>query len=661
MKRLISLTLILLATFVSSHASHLTPHVSYADGAITIDGDPMAWTLKTDGSQYAWVTDRYAWGQVYYDPAPVTVNVDRRQQDDDLVETYTFTNSSTEKVTLKNVGIYTPFNDNYPNAKTCMTSRCNAHIWPGGRAAWVNALRMSGKGPHLGLMVTEGEITDYDVWERGSDKGMSNFRGVLALCPPDMTLAPGKSYRLTWRLFAHNGDDFEKQLLRRGGTVVTSDKYVYALGETARVSFTTAKGTKTISRKLTQTGEVRVDYKGAHALLLAISSERELMDKRVRFILDHQQFNRPGDPRDGAFMIYDNEGDSILTSAGRRSDLSEGRERIGMGIMLAAYALRERGERREERGERVVEGTRYGGTEVRELTAALHRYAQFVRKQLQATDYYTKSDVKGGKDRGYNYAWVADFYFRMALLTLDSDATLARQYALDGYGTLRALYRHFGYGFYCIDYPVLTGLDALAKTGLLNEMQFLLYDFQQTGDIFVKNGLNFPAFEVNYEQSIIAPAVQFLCELYLVTGNKRYLLGAQLMMPALEALGGQQPSYRMHEIAIRHWDGYWFGKRQTYGDVFPHYWSCITAAAYHRYAQATERSDYQQRAEQIVRGNLSLFFEDGRATCAFVSPRRVNGETAHYADVLANDQDWALMWYLLVNDRTYSVPRRTSL
>ena len=52
--------------------------------------------------------------------------------------------------------------------------------------------------------------------------------------------------------------------------------------------------------------------------------------------------------------------------------------------------------------------------------------------------------------------------------------------------------------------------------------------------------------------------------------------------------------------------------------------------------------------------------EDGRATCAFVSPRRVNGETAHYADVLANDQDWALMWYLLVNDRTYSVPRRTS-
>ena len=162
MKRLISLTL-LLATFVSSHASHLTPHVSYADGAITIDGDPMVWTLKTDGSQYAWVTDRYAWGQVYYDPAPVTVNVDRRQQDDDLVETYTFTNSSTEKVTLKNVGIYTPFNDNYPNAKTCMTSRCNAHIWPGGRAAWVNALRMSGKGPHLGLMVTEGEITDYDV------------------------------------------------------------------------------------------------------------------------------------------------------------------------------------------------------------------------------------------------------------------------------------------------------------------------------------------------------------------------------------------------------------------------------------------------------------------------------------------------------------------
>ena len=593
---------------------------------IHIGDDPMEWLLKTDGTQYAWVTEQYHWGKCYYDAdGGITVKSERRQEGDNIVETYTFTNTTKKRVTVKNIGIYTPFNDNYPDAKTCMTSRCNVHIWPGGKAAYVNAMRMNGVGPHLGLMVTEGEIVDYDVWERGAKKGMSNFRGVFALCPPDMTLKPRQSYRLQWRLFAHNGADFDEQLLRQGGMIARSDRYVYAVGETARVEFVTAKGTKTVTRKIAE-GDNRVEYKGTHALLLGISGERELMEKRIQFILDHQQMMNPEDPRFGAFMCYDNEGDSIVTNY-TRSDLDEGRERVGMGILLAAYGLNDKGEMRNEK-----------------LATALERYAKFVREKMQQEDYTTGSSVvRKSKNRGYNYPWVADFYFRMALLTGN------KRYALDGYATLQALYRNFGYGFYCIDYPVITGLKALEQAGLDFERHQLLYDFKATADIFMKNGLDFPKFEVNYEQSIIAPAVQFLCEVYQITGAKQYLDGAKKMMPALEALQWHQPSYHMNEIAIRHWDGYWFGKRQTYGDVYPHYWSCITAAAFHRFAQCTGDNSYQLRAEQTVRNNLSLFFEDGKATCAFVYPHRVNGDTAKYADAYANDQDWALMYWLLVN------------
>ena len=636
----IKLYLLLTALLLTLSAD--AQQVTFENGQLSIAGEKMPWLLQTDGSQYPWVTDKYQWGKVYFTVSDnnnkvsdkdITVKTERRQNGDDLVETFTLTNTSKQKVMLKDIGIYTPFNDNYPEAKTCMEARCNVHIWPGGTAAYVTARRMDGQGPCLALMVTEGAITDYDVWERGSNKGMSNFRGVFALCPPDMTLKPGQSYRLSWRLFAHNGNDFDEQLLRRGGTIVRSEKYVYAVGETARVDFVTGKGTKTISQKITSTGEQRVEHKGAHALLLGISGERELLEKRIQFILDHQQMQVKDDPRYGAFMVYDNEGDSILTTY-TRSDLDEGRERVGMGILLAAYGLNDKGEMKNNK-----------------LATALERYAKFVREKIQQPDYTTGSSVmRKSKNRGYNYAWVADFYFRMALLTGN------KQYALDGIGTLRALYRQFGYGFYCIDYPVTTGLKALEQAGMDFERQQLLQDFCTTADVLVKNGLNFPKFEVNYEQSIIAPAVQFLCEVYQATGNKRYLTAAQKMLPALEALQWHQPSYRMNEIAIRHWDGYWFGKRQTYGDVYPHYWSAITAAAYHRYAQCIADSDpeaaadYQRRAEQCVRGNLSLFFEDGRATCAFVMPRRVNGEAAHYADAYANDQDWALMFYFLVNE-----------
>ena len=604
--------------------------VTFQGAQLRIEGDSMNWLLMTDGSQYKWVDSTYQWGHTYYEAdGSIDIKKERRQEGDDIVETYIFTNTSKQDVTMKNIGIYIPFNDNYPDAKTCMTSRCNVHIWPGGKAAYVEALRMSGVGPHLGLIVTEGEITDYDVWERGSKKGMSNFRGVMALCPPDMTLNPGQSYRLTWRIFAHQGRDFFNQQLKRGGTSVSSRKYVYNVGETAHVDFITANGSKVIEKKISDTGEYRVEYNGSYALLLGISSEEELIRKRIRFILEHQQMNDKNDPRYGAFMVYDNEGDSILTNY-TRSDLDEGRERVGMGILLAEYCRQHPDD---------------------SIQQALVRYATFIREKLQQRDYTTTSSVsRKVKDRGYNYAWVADFYFRMYLLTGN------RQYALDGYGTMQALYRRFGYGFYCIDYPVTTGLKALEMAGLNAERDTLLNGFRQTADIFVKNGLDFPKFEVNYEQSIIAPAVQFLFEVYLATGEDRYFESAYQMLPAMGALNGTQPSYRMHQIAIRHWDGYWFGKRQTYGDVFPHYWSCITAAAYYYYNKAWPvyykekgSTPFLTRAMDIVRNNLSLFSEDGRATCAFVMPRRVNGEAAHYADAYANDQDWALLFYLIVN------------
>ncbi len=93
-----------------------------------------------------------------------------------------------------------------------------------------------------------------------------------------MTLKPRQSYRLQWRLFAHNGADFDEQLLRQGGMIARSDRYVYAVGDTARVEFVTAKGTKTVTRKIAE-GDNRVEYKGTHALLLGISGERELMEK----------------------------------------------------------------------------------------------------------------------------------------------------------------------------------------------------------------------------------------------------------------------------------------------------------------------------------------------------------------------------------------------
>jgi hypothetical protein len=241
--------------------------------------------------------------------------------------------------------------------------------------------------------------------------------------------------------------------------------------------------------------------------------------------------------------------------------------------------------------------------------------------------------------------WVAMFYFEMYKITGN------RQFATDGYETLQAMYWQFGYGFYAIHFPVRLGLQTLKEAGMTAEYEDLKTDFLQTGDIFIKNGLNYPKHEVNYEQSIVAPAVSFLAQLYLETGIQKYLDEAQRQLPVLEAFNGQQPSYHLNGIAIRHWNGYWFGKREMFGDTYPYYWSVLTGEAFHYYALCIGDSTCQRRAESIVRNNLCLFSENGKASCAYLYPSKVNGTKAQFYDPYANDQGWALVSYLTVNNK----------
>ncbi len=662
--RKLTFTLLLLALSTYGAAKGILYTTDAATGAIAtmaIDGDPsgMNWVLSPDGKQYPWVTAKYGWGLGYltvngevkewgatpprmmkgnlsYDMGSVVVLVRRDLRDGELQERYTFKNVGKAPLSITDCGIYTPWNDNYPSTAACLTNRCNAHIWAGDNAAYVCALRMGAPlhnqngddNSGIGMVLTEGSLDDYEVWQRGHDMGKSNFRGVMAMHVPDMKLKPGGSYTVGWSVFEHQGKaDFFSMLRQHGSPVVACDKYVCQLGDTVNL-YVNGSRAKTIVAD--SPGERRIDIgygkgKTTHANILVVSNYDSLVSRRVRFILDHQQMNDTADARYGAFMVYDNETHSIYKNdrIPKRSDTDEGRERVGMGVLLAEYCLRHHDER---------------------LETSLIRYARFIRTKLQTSDYttYSQAGVRN-KVRGYNYAWISDFYFLMY------DVTGDRQYALDGFHTLQALFRRFDHGFYCIDYPVITGIRALREAGLTAECDTLMADFGRVADNYIANGLNFPKFEVNFEQSIVAPAVQFLLEYYIISKDKRYLDSARLMMPVAENFCGLQPHYRMHEIAIRHWDGYWFGKRQTYGDVFPHYWSAINGMAYHYYSIATGDKSYGRRAEEVVRNNLANFFEDGSASCAFVFPKRVNGSAAHYADAFANDQDWALVFYLRLN------------
>ncbi len=97
----------------------------------------------------------------------------------------------------------------------------------------------------------------------------------------------------------------------------------------------------------------------------------------------------------------------------------------------------------------------------------------------------------------------------------------------------------------------------------------------------------YPASKVNYEQSIVAPAADILLSVYALTKEERYLTAAERQIQILELFNGMQPDYHLYEVAIRHWDGYWFGKRRYFGDTFPHYWSALTGNVFELYGRPT--------------------------------------------------------------------------
>ena len=63
----------------------------------------------------------------------------------------------------------------------------------------------------------------------------------------------------------------------------------------------------------------------------------------------------------------------------------------------------------------------------------------------------------------------------------------------------------------------------------------------------------------------------------------------------LSAFAADQPDVRLRHMPIRHWDGYWFGGLRMWGDVFPHYWSILSAAIYLGLAGRPRRAGTHRR------------------------------------------------------------------
>ena len=593
--------------------------------------------------------------ETVYQVGPIRVNrVCTLGEDGRMGERISFVNETDKKVEFDNIGVYVPFNDNYPDAETCVSRRCNAHIWCGGDLTHVNCLRMGGEPPHLGLVATEGRFFDYGLEGRGLIGTSSNARGDIILYPEIPEIPAKGQVALAWELFWHSGwDEFMENVKRSSpAPVVEAKEYVINakrledgkllidpndfnftvenLSEPAELRVSTdGKPLKfkcdgecvAMMEAPAEPGEFRFDFslKGKTSIvnILIVNPPEELLAARVEFIIENQRETTPGLDWTGAFLIYDNETKTQIRGSG---DYNEGRERVGMGVLLAKW-------QQSHPSPKIME--------------ALLSYHEFVRRLLQNKEYDVFNSPSEKHCREYNYIWVAQFHLELF------KATGEKRFLDDMTGTLAAFYRK-GHHFYAIGIPIVESLDALDKAGMREDRGILLANYRKQAEVIIENGIGYPVHEVNYEQTIVGPATTFLLQMFIATKDKRYLLETQKHLKCLEAFNGRQPDHHLYEIAVRHWDGWWFAKRPLWGDTFPHYWSTVSGIAFWRYWQATGDVDYLEKAKKIVKGNLSLFSGDGSASCAYLYPLLLNGHPGKYYDAYANDQDWALVNYLTV-------------
>ena len=621
-------------------------------------GFVTALRLNADKDAMNWCAADGAWGKIHasdvrtlcvtetedamtaeYETPKFTVTVTRGFAGANFRETVTVTNRTDTVITVTpdNFGIELPWNDRYTNADECMVHHCHAHIWCGHRTAWVNALKMGPSEQNLGLVLTEGALDCYS-----QDGCKSNNRGVFIFHAEPFMLKKGGSYTLSWEIFPHRGtQDFLARLAAYPNTVsVTAEHYTVFDGEKIRLTVKPVNGVCPVLSEHgtefsgkwengTLTAELALPV-GEHRILIDAGDTRtwtdvtvmpsfgQLLRDRVRFILTHQQCNDPESPLYGAFLIYDNETENTYFDFSN-PDHNACRERLNIAFLLLKYLQMH---------------------EDAELRAALMRFSDFIFREIYDAETGEVFNTIGkcrDQLRLYNAPGVmllfAEFY------NATGDTAYLRH-------IVRLAEQYYGIGgkkCYANGVAIFKVLTAFERAGLTEEKAKMREFFRLHVENIIGNGLSYPKHEVNYEQTIVTPAVNHISEMGLFEADaERYKAEAKKHLACLERFNGMQPSAHLYEIALRYWDGYWFGKRRTFGDTLPHHLSCLTARAYVAYAKLTGEKEWLAKAEECLRNCMMLERPNARGAAAYIYPYTLNGVRGQFYDPWSNDQDLIL-------------------
>lgn len=578
-----------------------------------------------------------------YRLGPIQAEVRRTVTAEGLDESYVFTNVATYPVYFLrgHLGILATFNDSYAPASVSETKRCHAHLWCGGENSWVRALKMGPYPTELALVLRKGDLDAYSV--RRIFAEMSNDRGDFVLHPAPFHLKAGESKTIAWRIVAYPAGRFDEALLRNGGAKIAFRQETIFPNETFEVDVTGPDGRTTHHSRKPDHGVGVYDFafdvggRTAKARGYCAPKFEDLLRARIDFIVKKQQCLEKDSPLHGAYLIWDSEDNAPYFDYLWR-DHNACRERLVMALTVARWLQRNPDP---------------------EVRRSLELFEQFVLREFFDAKTCTVYDTIGRDPkykRLYNAPNLVQFWRELYFLKKDPRYLDYIEKSILDY------YRLGGAKFY----P--NGCDFSSELVMLEQAGRSLPELRAAVKRHVANvtanGIHYPEHEVRFEQTIATPAVSILAQYYrLVEKDPAVRAALEANFDILSRFQGNQPDHKLGETAIRHWDGYWFGKNHLYGDTL-HQHSTITARAFLQYAAATGDARPLARAERCLRNCLYMFRPDGAATCAYVLPLTVTmlnrdgsllraARRGECADPFVNDMDTAL--YLAMRSGLFGV------
>lgn len=577
-----------------------------------------------------------------YKSDDIAVTVTRYfNENGNLVENFIIKNISGTVVCInrENLGIETPFDCDLVVAPEALTQHCNAHIWCGHNICWANALKMGDSQVNLGLYLTKGAIESYD-----QNNTVGKSRGTFVLGIESMLLNPQDEYEIEWELFCHKGtDDFFSKIKKYENYIGIKAKH-YTVFENEPIEFVVLPTSEnvpviTLNEEKINAEKCENGYKiiynpkkmGEHKFKINVGensttvkfnvkiSFKELLENRIHFIIKNQQCLDPKSPLYGAFLVYDNELDSMYFDY-KNGDHNACRERMNIPLLLMKYLQVK------------------NDPEVRK---AMDLYMNFVfREFYEETTGEVFNTIGKNRDalRLYNAPGVMLLFCEMYFVTRDEKYLEHIMKLAEKYYTIG------GEKCYANGLAIGKNIKAFRIAGKEKEAERLLELFKFHIENIISNDINYPPHEVIYEQTIVTPAVTHISEMGLLSSEKeRYLKEAKKHMLNLERFSGMQPDFHLYEIALRYWDDFWFGK---YGglraDTLPHHLSVLTARAYIAYSRLSGEEKWMDKAEECIRNCMCLIADDGRGSAAYIYPHRVDGEKGEFFDLFSNDQDLVL-------------------